>query len=173
MIGIYKITNPKGEVYIGKSKDIHKRYLTHRVGSNSEHKLSLSFKEFGFENHKFEIIYLCGESLLGVFESYFIDKYNSIKAGLNSSNVVSDYSHLEFAPIEICEPYYVKNMYEDETRGAGAKSKFPNQETKQLQIKRIVPKEHHDEIKKKTNDFITKLQNDALDKCVGEVLKNK
>jgi hypothetical protein len=26
---------------------------------------------------------------------------------------------------------------------------------------------------KQTNDFITKLQNDALDKCVAEVLKNK
>jgi hypothetical protein len=58
-------------------------------------------------------------------------------------------------------------------RNAGSKKKFPNQETKQLQIKRIVPKEHHDLIKQQTNDFITKLQNEALDKCVGEVLKNK
>jgi len=58
-------------------------------------------------------------------------------------------------------------------RNAGAKKKFPNQETKQLQIKRIVPKEHHDSIKQQTNDFITKLQKDALDKCVGEVLKNR
>jgi hypothetical protein len=28
-------------------------------------------------------------------------------------------------------------------------------------------------LEQQTNDFITKLQNDALDKCVGEVLKNK
>ncbi|WP_396180034.1 hypothetical protein [Flavobacterium sp.] len=28
-----------------------------------------------------------------------------------------------------------------------------------------------EELEQQTNDFITKLQNDALDKCVGEVLK--
>lgn len=55
----------------------------------------------------------------------------------------------------------------------GAQKKFPNIETTKLRIDRVVPKEHHDEIKKQTNDFITKLQNDALDKCVVEVLKNK
>ena len=30
-----------------------------------------------------------------------------------------------------------------------------------------------EELDKQTNDFITKLQNEALDKCVAEVLKNK
>jgi hypothetical protein len=30
-----------------------------------------------------------------------------------------------------------------------------------------------EELEQQTNDFITKLQNEALDKCVGEVLKNK
>jgi hypothetical protein len=30
-----------------------------------------------------------------------------------------------------------------------------------------------EELEQQTNDFITKLQNDALDKCVAEVLKNK
>jgi hypothetical protein len=30
-----------------------------------------------------------------------------------------------------------------------------------------------EELEQQTNDFITKLQNDALDKCVGEVLKNR
>jgi hypothetical protein len=28
-------------------------------------------------------------------------------------------------------------------------------------------------LEQQTNDFITKLQNEALDKCVAEVLKNK
>jgi hypothetical protein len=55
----------------------------------------------------------------------------------------------------------------------GAQKKFPNIETTKLRIDRVVPKEHHDLIKQQTNDFITKLQNEALDKCVGEVLKNK
>jgi hypothetical protein len=30
-----------------------------------------------------------------------------------------------------------------------------------------------EELEQQTNDFITKLQNDALDKCVGEVYKNR
>jgi hypothetical protein len=55
---------------------------------------------------------------------------------------------------------------------AGAPPKF-SVESVTMRISRVVPKEHHDLIKQQTNDFITKLQNDALDKCVGEVLKNK
>jgi len=173
MIGIYKITNPIGEVYIGKSKDIHKRYLTHRIGSNLEHKLSLSFKKYSFENHTFEIIYICGESVLGVFESFFINKYNSIKKGLNTSNVASDYSHLEFDPIEISEPYYVKNMFEDKTRNAGAKKKFPNNETEILHVRKIVPKGKATPLKKELIDKINQLQADALTKCANEALKSR
>jgi hypothetical protein len=51
---------------------------------------------------------------------------------------------------------------------AGAPPKF-SVESVTMRISRVVPKEHHDLIKQQTNDFITKLQNDALDKCVGEV----
>lgn len=61
-------------------------------------------------------------------------------------------------------------------RNAGAKKKFPFQETKQLQIKRIVPLDKYQEIKNKTNQFIdsyfiNQLQTQALDKCVAENLK--
>ncbi len=58
-------------------------------------------------------------------------------------------------------------------RNAGAKKKFPLVETKHLQIKRIVPKEQHDDIKQQVNEFINKLQSEALDKCVAENYKNK
>ena len=178
MVGIYKITNPIGQVYIGKSKDIHKRFLSHRVGSKGQPKLKMSFDEYVFDNHKFEIIYICGESVLDVFECFFIDKYNSQIIGLNSVKVASNYSHLEFDPIEICEPYYVKNMFEDSTRGAGSKKKFDGIETLTLQIKRIVPKDLHNEIKLKTNQYIDSLlinhlQSQALKKCADEVLKQK
>jgi hypothetical protein len=39
--------------------------------------------------------------------------------------------------------------------------------------KKVIDAFTKEELDKQTNDFITKLQNDALDKCVGEVLKNK
>ena len=58
MIGIYKITNPKGEVYIGQSTNIQKRFLMHRNSEeNGKSKCSKSFFEYGFNNHKFEIIF--------------------------------------------------------------------------------------------------------------------
>jgi hypothetical protein len=58
-------------------------------------------------------------------------------------------------------------------RNAGAKPKFPNIETEVLHIRKIVPKGQAKPIKETVNQIITKLQNDALDKCVAEVLKNK
>jgi len=57
----------------------------------------------------------------------------------------------------------------------GAPSKFPNIETEVLRISRVVPKEHHEELKRVTNEFIDNLlmfkQSEALDKA--ENLKNK
>lgn len=63
-------------------------------------------------------------------------------------------------------------------RNAGAKKKFPLIETKHVQIKRIVPKALHNEIKLKTNQYIDSLlinhlQSQALQKCADEVLKRK
>lgn len=158
MVGIYKITNPIGLVYIGKSIDIHKRFISHRCGgAYRETKLLLSYQEYGFENHKFEIIYICGESVLPVFESFFIDKYNSIIIGLNSANAKTDYSHLEFDPIEISEPYYVKNIQEDPTRGAGAKEKFEGIETELLHVRKIVPLGMAKVLKQEINERIKNL----------------
>ena len=58
-------------------------------------------------------------------------------------------------------------------RNAGAKKKFPNQETTTMRICRLVPTEMHDEIKTKCELLINQLQKDALQKCADEVLKSK
>ena len=63
-------------------------------------------------------------------------------------------------------------------RNAGAKKKFPLIETKHVQIKRIVPKDLHNEIKVKTNQYIDSLlinhlQTQSLKKCAEDVLKSK
>ena len=42
-------------------------------------------------------------------------------------------------------------------RNAGAPKKFPLIETKHVQIKRIVPKDLHNDIKVKTNQYIDSL----------------
>jgi len=86
MIGIYKITNPEGLVYIGRSKNIIGRFTSHRCGNNPPSKLSESFLKYGFERHKLEIIYECKEDDLKGSEVFFIKKYNSVNNGLNTSH---------------------------------------------------------------------------------------
>tara|TARA_R110000772_G_scaffold19155_1_gene53691 strand:- start:123 stop:716 length:594 start_codon:yes stop_codon:yes gene_type:complete len=80
--GIYKITNPKGKVYIGKSKNVDVRWDRHSKYKtlNNQPKLHSSFDEFGFENHTFEIIDTNIE-----LEEQYIQKYNSYKNGLNGN----------------------------------------------------------------------------------------
>jgi hypothetical protein len=80
--GIYKITNPEGKVYIGKSKDIgvrFDRYSKYKT-LKRQPKLFDSFDKFGFENHIFEIIDTNPE-----LEIQYIQEYNSYKKGLNSN----------------------------------------------------------------------------------------
>lgn len=61
MIGIYKITNPNGKIYIGQAKDIYKRWKTNYycLGCKSQTKLYYSLKKYGPENHKFEVVEEC------------------------------------------------------------------------------------------------------------------
>ena len=84
--GIYKITNPKGKVYIGQSKDIKKRWYTYkRILCKTQPKIYNSLKKYGVNNHTFEIIHTCSIEELDYFEKYFISEYKSydIKNGLN------------------------------------------------------------------------------------------
>ena len=57
MIGIYKITSPSGKVYIGQSRNIkNRKWRYKRLDCKSQVKLYSSFKKYGFDKHKFEII---------------------------------------------------------------------------------------------------------------------
>ena len=60
----------------------------------------------------------------------------------------------------------------------GALPKFPNVETTKLRIDRVIPKDLHNEIKVKANQYIDSLlinhlQSQSLKKCADEVLKQK
>ena len=88
--GVYKITNPINEVYIGQSIDIEYRFNTHiTTHISSESKLQKSFRKYGTDNHIFEIIELCLESDLNYRERYWQEFYNSFENGLNSVLVVN------------------------------------------------------------------------------------
>lgn len=79
MVGIYKITNPKGKIYIGQSKHIEKRwerysYCEYMYENN---KLYNSLRCYGYSFHLFEIIEECGEDMLNDREVYWIEFYKS------------------------------------------------------------------------------------------------
>jgi len=101
--GIYKITNPKGAIYIGQSKNIEKRIVYYRnYICESQPKLYNSLKAWGFENHFIEIIEECIEEELNCRERHWQDFYNVLdrEKGLNCTliscgelpNVYSDYT---------------------------------------------------------------------------------
>jgi group I intron endonuclease len=85
IIGIYKITNPKGKIYIGQSIDIEKRWKIYNILSCTQQvKLYNSLKKYGPENHKFETIEECFIEQLDEREIYWGEYYNVLENnGLN------------------------------------------------------------------------------------------
>ena len=74
--GIYRITNPLGEVYIGSSTTIYRRWLRHREARKSI-KIHISIKKYGWEEHTFEIIHQLPNDttseILLIYEQLYID----------------------------------------------------------------------------------------------------
>lgn len=85
-IGIYKITNPNGKIYIGQSIDIERRYTQHKNPKESKRQkiLHRSLAKYGVENHIFEIIEECSVDCLDERELYWGEYYNVLNGkGLN------------------------------------------------------------------------------------------
>ena len=88
MIGIYKITSPTKKVYIGQSVNIERRFSTYKRNNpiNKQPRLYGSFKKYGIENHKFEIVCECEIFELNEKERYYQDLFSA--TGKNSLNCV-------------------------------------------------------------------------------------
>jgi group I intron endonuclease len=84
-IGIYKILNPKGRVYIGQSTNLKNREKQYKniKESKGQVKLNRSFKKYGIDNHKFDIVEYCTLEQLDNREIYWGTIYNVLKIGLN------------------------------------------------------------------------------------------
>lgn len=85
MIGIYKITNPKGKIYIGQATDLKKREEKYkRLNCKKQPKIFNSLKFYGWEAHQFEIIEECTLEQLDEKEAYykqhFINEFGWSKA---------------------------------------------------------------------------------------------
>jgi len=84
MIGIYKITNPKGKIYIGQSININRRFKEYKkLQCTQSVKLYNSLKKYTPENHIFEILEECSIEQLNDKEEFYIKFFNSHIKGLN------------------------------------------------------------------------------------------
>jgi group I intron endonuclease len=84
MIGIYKITNPKGEVYIGQSIDIKKRFNAYKkLRCKNQPKIYNSFVKYGVENHIFEILEELDVQSLNKRERFWQKEFDVLNNGLN------------------------------------------------------------------------------------------
>lgn len=85
MIGIYKITNPKGKIYIGKSINLENRKKSYSRLSQIKGQPLIynSIIKYGWENHMFEIQEECSLEEINDREIYWINTFNCIKEGLN------------------------------------------------------------------------------------------
>jgi len=88
MIGIYKITNPSGKVYIGQSIDIEKRFKGYKsekcTAYTNQIRLKNSMLKHGWENHIFEVVCECEIGDLNKLERKYQDEYNVVgPQGLN------------------------------------------------------------------------------------------
>jgi len=80
LVGIYKIVNPKGNVYVGQSWNLFKRLKDHSKNpSKKQPKLYYSIKKYGWQNHIFEIIHNLppdiDQSTLDAYEIFYYEAY--------------------------------------------------------------------------------------------------
>lgn len=91
VIGIYKITNTiTGESYIGQSVNISDRFCEHAkcglgIDTPAGNKLYKSMQEYGIQNFSWQVIEKCKREELNEKEKFFINLYNAVDFGLNSS----------------------------------------------------------------------------------------
>ncbi len=90
MIGIYRISNPKGNVYIGQSWSIESRWAVYKsLGCKDQPRIFNSLNKYGFDNHKFEVINELPkditQNILDEYEVFYISAYKS--AGIDLMNL--------------------------------------------------------------------------------------
>jgi group I intron endonuclease len=85
MIGIYKITNPKGKIYIGQAVEIVRRRGEYgRLACKKQPRLYYSLLKYGFSEHIFEVIEECSVEELNERERHWQDFYDVLGGkGLN------------------------------------------------------------------------------------------
>lgn len=85
--GIYLITNPNGEKYVGATKNLEQRFndykRIYRVICQKD--LYNSLLKFGISAHTIEVLEYCNISEKDDLEKYYIKKFDCVENGLNRS----------------------------------------------------------------------------------------
>lgn len=81
--GIYKITNPINQVYIGATKNFRRRFANYKCfGCKTSRKIYQSLLQYGFENHTMELVHPLpgdvGQDDKDRIESIFISQYKEL-----------------------------------------------------------------------------------------------
>lgn len=151
MIGIYKIINPKGKVYIGQSINIENRkriYSFFKSYKNSiGPKIYNSLLKYGWKNHIHEIIEECSLEQLNEKEIYWKQYY------LNQFN--GDWTQVLFC-----------NLYD---AGGGPKSEL----TKQRMSEGKKGTKGYPKGVKRPSDFSERIKSEERNKKIGEGNKGK
>ncbi len=165
MIGIYKITNPQGKVYIGQSVNIPSRFEQHKKSISSEinktSKLYKSFIEFGVDFHTFEIQEICLKKSLNQRERFWQMHFDSVGSGLNGVYVseIANYNHSNN------EEKNAKLIHlSDETIQILTIESVKLGKTFKIYVQELL-------IEKASNLIINKAKSQSLKKCADEVLK--
>lgn len=144
IIGIYKIENIEGQVYIGQSLDVRERSLNY---SNMQSKLKRQRKvyesilKYGWKNHTFEVIETCSKEELNCRERYWQDFYDVLgDKGLNLTlqNCGDQKLVLSEATLEKLREASTGRIASEETRGKISQAhsgKIVSEETKQKMSK--------------------------------------
>jgi group I intron endonuclease len=144
MVGIYKITNPKGRVYIGQSTDIEYRKKWYgRMYGREQPKLYRSIKKYSWENHLFEVIEECTIDQLNERETFWKIYYLNLAQN-------------QYSKVLFC------NLYDN---GGGPLS----EETKMKMSKARIGHKDSDETRlKKSNSFKGRKGSDIQKKAVSD-----
>lgn len=146
MVGIYKIINPKGRVYIGQSIDIEHRIDEYKKLSNCKYQIKLyrSLKKYGVDTHIFEILEECTPNQLNERERYYQDYYdvlgkNGLNCRLTSTNTKSGKNSLE------------SNIKRSKTLSGVIRGPRPDvsERNKIIHSGKVITKEHREAISKK------------------------
>lgn len=140
--GIYKITNTaNGQVYIGESNDIHKRWEEHKkdLQNNNHHsyKLQNDFNIYNESDFQFEILEILDVTGLTTYqvqmglilsEYKYIHKLNTIDNGYNIENTVMEVlsGNKVIVSSHIDRPYIYKKLIELKANEIADKYKTEN-----------------------------------------------